>query len=133
MRITNLPEAISVGINDEFVIETSLGYTKKVRNKYIAVSTVIVIYEDGPHIMVGDEEFLYSLGTKMIAFLDAGGSDRNFNPDYTETFPVGWELTVFNQGEELITLDNNSPGLCLSVGPGASETICWDGGDWNRR
>jgi hypothetical protein len=77
--------------------------------------------------MTGNETFAYPGGDYCRCFLDAGGADRNFDPD--SGFPSGFELTICNQGEESITFDSSV--LSIAVGPGQIVSFLFDGTNWN--
>jgi hypothetical protein len=77
-------------------------------------------------ILTGDSTITYSGGNSIKCFIDPGGADRNYDP--VAGFPAGFELTLVNTGEELLTFD--SATLNQAIAPGQAGIFTFDGTIW---
>lgn len=77
-------------------------------------------------VMVGDLTLSFSSGMKMILFLDPNGADRNVN--FIGTYPIGFEMCVFDLGANVLVLDSVAAAIVATPGPGKS--IYFDGIKW---
>jgi len=77
--------------------------------------------------MTADETFVELSGYNYYrCFLNPNGANRNFNP--SGSFSTGYEVTVYNSGNFIITFD--SANSAISVGSGQMGKFCFDGSDW---
>jgi hypothetical protein len=78
-----------------------------------------------------DSEFVTSASSsqrKGIYILDAGGSERNFNP--TGTFATGFNAVLINIGDENIIFDSTVSAEVII--PGSSGSFYYTGSVWVR-
>ncbi len=78
--------------------------------------------------MIGNETFIsnHLLQKELTCILDAGGSERNFNP--SGTFLIGFEVKIINDGDENIIFDSNA--LAEVIFPEMCRSFIYTGSSW---
>ncbi len=80
--------------------------------------------------MIGNETFIsdHLLQKELTCVLDAGGSERNFNP--SGTFLAGFNVIIINIGDENIIFDSTVSAEVIV--PGICGSFIYTGSSWMR-